>query len=299
MKLKFLLAVLLSVIVIYAQETNERQTLALELLRVSDVKNMLINMTDEMVNLQIKNKPELLDYKETMRSFILEKLTSDSVISVMAGFYAEAFTDDELNKLIKFYESELGKKVIAQTPDLTVKCMNLGRDIVIDNMDELIDLINARRNELLLSENNIMEFKTFIADDSSFSIELPQNWVTDLQIVEGAKLQAGSIKDGILILVLSESKDSVLDDNDFLTAMSEQLNHFDVADSGKVIEDDYVKSYYAFSGDNGGVDLSYYYVKIEEQSIVYHIICWTSTDVYDVVEDFFLKSVNSFRIYNN
>lgn len=52
--------------------------------------------------------------------------SSDDFLNRIATVYAEAFTEDELSQLAAFYETPVGKKSVEKTPEITLKCFQIG-----------------------------------------------------------------------------------------------------------------------------------------------------------------------------
>jgi hypothetical protein len=90
-------------------------------------------------------------FEEAYNSFI-KKIQSpwsaEDIVDVWAEFYGEGFTDKELDELISFYTSEVGKKEIRVSKEALIKYtehfQELGQPIMKKAMDEyLIDLKSA------------------------------------------------------------------------------------------------------------------------------------------------------------
>jgi hypothetical protein len=77
-----------------------------------------------------------------MRAFMFKYLGWDAVKQDVANLYAQYFTVDDLEQLIKFYSTPVGQKMLLITPELTQKSMAIGSQRVKEHMDELKDIID-------------------------------------------------------------------------------------------------------------------------------------------------------------
>jgi hypothetical protein len=72
-------------------------------------------------------KPEFDEFAKALSDKLTETLMSGDFKTDVAALYAETFDESELNDLIKFYKSPLGKKMIAHLPELTEKSMQISQ----------------------------------------------------------------------------------------------------------------------------------------------------------------------------
>jgi uncharacterized protein len=64
--------------------------------------------------------------------------SSDDFLNRIATIYAEAFNEDELNQLAAFYETTVGKKFVEKTPDITLKCFQVGSQAGREMMEKAL-----------------------------------------------------------------------------------------------------------------------------------------------------------------
>lgn len=100
-----------------AQEKANKEKLALidNLLDVSGNKDGRFQMIDEMIKYTSNIKQEV---PEEYWGYMAEKLKSEITFDDIVIIYDKFFTLDEIRQLIAFYESEVGKKFVAVTPQL-------------------------------------------------------------------------------------------------------------------------------------------------------------------------------------
>lgn len=85
----------------------------------------MLPMIDQMAiqyKLDAKGKEEL---KNIYREWFDKDIDRNLVMSKMRKIYADAFSDDEIEKIIKFYQTSTGQKLLKETPRL----MQLGAQI--------------------------------------------------------------------------------------------------------------------------------------------------------------------------
>ena len=94
-------------------------------------------------------KELLLDLKQ----FFYELFNSQETMLALASAYSEYYSIDELQALIKFYESPLGKKLISTHPALSLRTQAVGDQMLKSKEKDYIDIVakyigkNARSTE--------------------------------------------------------------------------------------------------------------------------------------------------------
>lgn len=63
----------------------------------------------------------------------------DEMLAEMAPLYAETYTVDELRQLAAFYASPLGQKMLASTPKLMVRGMEIGNRLMLPRIQKLME----------------------------------------------------------------------------------------------------------------------------------------------------------------
>lgn len=120
---------------VLAQGDSAAIEVALELMEASGARNMFDQMvpaiTKQMGMLVEKMNPgegvavnDLLQSKFVPR--ILER--SNEVIEMIAHVYAQHFTLDELEQLVAFYNSPVGRKLVQEQPEMMTEAMQIGRN---------------------------------------------------------------------------------------------------------------------------------------------------------------------------
>lgn len=76
-------------------------------------------MTKPIVNMVPEENQEA--FKKELNQSI------DELYSKMAVIYMESFTEEELDEILEFYNTPVGKKMVATTPELMQKGMEIGQ----------------------------------------------------------------------------------------------------------------------------------------------------------------------------
>lgn len=101
-----------------AQENKDLQEKAVQLIEMTSGQQFDI-MLDPIVKM-IPEKNREAFKKEMMASL-------DDIYVKLAKIYTEKFTEAEIDEILAFYETPVGKKMRAITPELTKKGMEIGQ----------------------------------------------------------------------------------------------------------------------------------------------------------------------------
>lgn len=101
-----------------AQESNSIETKAIKLIELTSGQQFDI-MTEPLV----KMVPE--ENREAFKKDLAQ--STEELYKKMATVYTESFTEEELDKILAFYDTPVGKKMVAVTPELTKKGMEIGQ----------------------------------------------------------------------------------------------------------------------------------------------------------------------------
>ena len=100
--------------------------------------------TIEALSLSIPEKNRT-KFESDMTAFLNKYLPEDKFLDITAKTYAKVFTEDELNQLIIFYNSPLGKKITITLPQIVQETMLLDHNLLVEHGAE----VNAIENEAL------------------------------------------------------------------------------------------------------------------------------------------------------
>ena len=93
---------------------------------IEEMLNNMVPMLKQQASetIQGSNLQEKFDKYVDFLKEELKELTNDLVNKEMVNIYSKNFTREEIQDLIKFYESPTGQKMIEKTPELTKDLMN-------------------------------------------------------------------------------------------------------------------------------------------------------------------------------
>lgn len=115
-----------SVIPLFAQDDDFTKDIR-KLLEVTGAEQQMIQslniMTDSFKRNLSDVPPEFWD------QFVIEaKKDMNSLLNDMAELYKKHYNENEVKALIKFYSSDLGKKILAKTPIIQQEAFRMGEE---------------------------------------------------------------------------------------------------------------------------------------------------------------------------
>lgn len=117
-KLFFTIAFLSIGFTTFAQEFSPVEAKAIKLIELTTGQQFEI-MTEPLVKMVPQHNQEAFK-KELAQS-------TTKLYKKMASIYTESFTEEELDKILAFYDTPVGKKMVAVTPEITKKGMEIGQ----------------------------------------------------------------------------------------------------------------------------------------------------------------------------
>lgn len=138
LKLLLLLGILLGPVCIgYGQDTSTHYQKAIRFLEVMrEPQNLQANI-NSMLDNQIRIHPEIARFKTQMLAFFNKYMNWDSLKEDMGTLYMKEFTSAELDRLIRFFQTDLGQKWVSSQPGLFSEGMKIGQDHVQPYIPEL------------------------------------------------------------------------------------------------------------------------------------------------------------------
>ncbi len=150
MKKPILLALLACVLAsapVLAQQQEispARMTAARELMAASKVRETFDATLARMMAAQIEANPEMHQYEQVMRDFFGKYMKWDDMEPEFARVYAETYTEEEMRDLATFYRTPLGQRLVATTPELSVRGAGISERRVQRHMPELFAAMMER-----------------------------------------------------------------------------------------------------------------------------------------------------------
>ena len=138
--MKKLITTLLISISLVTTLCASKETQIEKMLKLTNVSDMMKPVLDQMqVQLDRQFQPQATS---SAKKAIVKKYTNEIVSTTKAALkwdkikkpfielYMKVYSEAEINELIKFYESPIGKKMIAKMPELMKETMALSQEIM-------------------------------------------------------------------------------------------------------------------------------------------------------------------------
>lgn len=128
-----------------AADTAKNKELAEKLMNTLKISELMTRSLDMMKKMQLNmmakrlKGQELQNMEELNRSMMdlaAKELNWEKLKDPFINIYAESFTAEELEAMIKFYESPVGKKLVEKQPEMQQKTMQLMQTIMMKLMPE-------------------------------------------------------------------------------------------------------------------------------------------------------------------
>ena len=131
-----------------SQGQAERFALVQRLFRVTHMDQKWRETNLAYINELVRLHPSLTQYRDILTEWQLRVLNWDSVSTPLTRTISSRFTTGELDTLIAFYESPVGRKWVGLATDLNKQWAALQAKLVQDNYPDLVARLQARAVEL-------------------------------------------------------------------------------------------------------------------------------------------------------
>lgn len=135
-------------------DIESHQNAAIKLMDLSGTKEVMESTQQQMIELQIQQNPMLAPYRSVLSNWSTTYLSYDALAPELAEIYMDYFSEEELNELIRFYETPVGSKVISTLPDVMYQTTQLGADIASQYTPELEKMIMAESQRIQTLQSN-------------------------------------------------------------------------------------------------------------------------------------------------
>jgi hypothetical protein len=135
-KITLLLICLVCGSALFAQK-NAQSTKAEKLLSLVSSPESQSQLIESTLEQQINANPQIAPFRDIMSTFLNKYLGYEAIKEDIIKLYMANFTEKELDELIKFYDSPIGRKSADLMPRLFQEGANIGQQKVTDNLGEL------------------------------------------------------------------------------------------------------------------------------------------------------------------
>lgn len=123
-KIILLLALVSCSCIIFAQSAAKKAKIE-EFLLVTGSKEMGMQAMEDIIAMYRDGYSTVPE--KFWNSFLQEAKSSDDFIEMLIPIYDKYYTEEDLEQLIAFYKSPIGKKMVAQQSDLMKESMQVGQ----------------------------------------------------------------------------------------------------------------------------------------------------------------------------
>lgn len=85
---------------------------------------------------------KLRDLQQDYLNDVLEEFKSDKFVNKIAQVYDNIYTEQEIEEILNFYNSPVGKKTIEKMPEITVATTQAVTDIMKNHLNNFISKVN-------------------------------------------------------------------------------------------------------------------------------------------------------------
>lgn len=121
--------------------------------KISERVNYLLNITEvenkfnNVLNAFVTSDPSLSMYKSQIMSFINKFLSFQLLRPDIVEVYSDVYTLAEINAMIKFYSSSIGKKIIEKENKVEVRLTQLVKNQLQKQMPQVIAWFQQEMNK--------------------------------------------------------------------------------------------------------------------------------------------------------
>lgn len=123
--------------------------------QVKQLTEIMSHQASQMMHEALNEQPNLpqtaKDRFNALYERILKNMPTEELLQAMAPIYAKHFTKSDINAIITFYSSPVGKKMIDETPEITQEAMQASVGVMqkymTQSMEEINTLVNTFQSE--------------------------------------------------------------------------------------------------------------------------------------------------------
>ena len=119
-----------------ANESSHRAA-AERLLQLMEIDQLMTQAREQLLQLQIRQHPELSNFESELREFFDRHLSWASVKSDIISIYMAEFPEADLKEMISFYETPVGRRAVQKMPALVAKTTEVSRTRLRQHLPEL------------------------------------------------------------------------------------------------------------------------------------------------------------------
>ena len=128
------------------QDSAKLYQKAEQLFVAMNLPDMFAHVVNENVEQQLTATPALVNYRADVKSFFDKYIGWPAVKADVANLYLKYFTSDEIDTLIKFYQTSAGKKMTANSTRITQEITVMVQNKVQPHVSEWSEFVSDKTN---------------------------------------------------------------------------------------------------------------------------------------------------------
>ena len=113
------------------------------LFSLTQIRQKIDDSVQTVAALQLQQTPQLAAHREALTAFLERHIGWDALHEDLVQMYLQAFTEQELDSINRFYATPAGQKVITIVPQLVQQRNQLAMQRLQDNIGELQQIMNG------------------------------------------------------------------------------------------------------------------------------------------------------------
>ncbi len=136
-----LLLLTVTTTILHAADSASHKQQVETLFRLTQMEKKIQDSVDSVVQLQLRQNPQLGQHEQAMREFFLKYMGWNSLQNDLTDMYLSTFSEKELEQINAFYITPVGQKVITSLPQLVEQRNQLASQRLQQNIGELQQII--------------------------------------------------------------------------------------------------------------------------------------------------------------
>jgi hypothetical protein len=150
-RLSFVLALLLILPTLAHADDASKRAKVEEMIRITKMDQMMSQMMDQMaermkamtskqtanLNMSADQRKIFDNYQAHIHQIMADSISWDKMKPLIITVYSETYTDEELDGILAFYRTPAGQALIAKSPQLVAKTMDLVQKQMLDTQPKI------------------------------------------------------------------------------------------------------------------------------------------------------------------
>lgn len=115
------------------------------------------DITEALLQLELQKDPDVANFADIYRQYFADVLAWEKLKPELAGMFQREFTADELQQLVTFFDSEIGRKYMTVSMTLPAKVAVITDKLLRTKTDDLHKRLKQRRAELIQRETDKLD----------------------------------------------------------------------------------------------------------------------------------------------